>query len=1038
MKKKIKLFNYATNPTIAELSPTSIPKNNLKIAYLNVCGLTDVKLSALTSKLDDQTLLFISETWYIDHEKRKSNPLILASTPFYAKYSFRRQDHGMIIMASPILVETLAIKIVAITSYSIKIMIGDSLRLAGVYFPPSMTAKCMLDELDVLSDTSLLIGDFNIRLGSITEDIVSGPKDRLNLLSSFLGAYNMSILKPININNAKSRVDHIFVTKFLINHINPTSFIVDKAPIPTDHPLLSLNIHFNFNMNSSISKDSKPTIRYSISNLEKFPTISNQFCKNVEALSTSLEELIQSNNISLNVQSDELIEILDNALTDIIQTCLEETVGTYRPSRSSNPSSNISHTALSNQKAILIYKQFMKNNGYKKNTPIQTCDDKQIITLDKAYTYYSNFFGSSPNKSNPNTLTKKKKVNEFKEVPSNPKPILNSPFNTSLVKWAIENYPRNKSPGLDGIDNRILRHLLDVDPFINCLTTLYQQCYLTGNTPERWNLSVIYPIRKDNNKKTTSFNDLRPISLTMIFRRLFEKILLIELYNSNIAIDRGQAGFRSGFSCLTQILSSNETYFKGKQVKVFIDLKSAYDNVSIPILITKLQKKQLAIKMVEIIYSLFNNCKSTVAINGCLTNQFSLKHGLLQGSLLSPWLFNIFIDDLAADINEQYLEYPIPPCLLFADDIQLQAGTEAEMHNLLDLVGKWCMRNCMEINISKCGLLLPRHMKMITHFSVNSDPIPRVSSYKYLGLIFLENGNIDIIDHLSRKRKQAVAIIESLSKDISTKIWPECIKLNIYKIFVRSLFEYAAPLIIAYIETRNPGHKKILNKSIAELEGCQKEAIRWIFSTKKSYRILLSLSGLAPVSNRLNDLLTQFSCQLKNINNSSPLAQVIASNCISPMLQKIVSALPSPSVSINDVIKINNRKKIEHLSTICLLAKYIPRTARSKSGYEKCLTIPNPNLRNAAIRWRANHYGQNNSCAKCEVKFKRTHVTDCPTFSKEYLTLVGPLGLEQFKKQKEIYENFTILDHILNQGDYPLFEKLIKKLDQQLTKSVFS
>ena len=58
-------------------------------------------------------------------------------------------------------------------------------------------------------------------------------------------------------------------------------------------------------------------------------------------------------------------------------------------------------------------------------------------------------------------------------------------------------------------------------------------------------------------------------------------------------------------------------------------------------------------------------------MNGQLSNSVPILKGLFQGSVLSPWLFAIFIDDLAAAING--VDPTVPPkAFLFADDIQLR------------------------------------------------------------------------------------------------------------------------------------------------------------------------------------------------------------------------------------------------------------------------------------------------------------------------------------------------------------------------------
>jgi len=53
-------------------------------------------------------------------------------------------------------------------------------------------------------------------------------------------------------------------------------------------------------------------------------------------------------------------------------------------------------------------------------------------------------------------------------------------------------------------------------------------------------------------------------------------------------------------------------------------------------------------------------CTTRILVNQEFTNEIVLERGLLQGSILSSLLFNIFIDDLAMEITQQY-----PPIVSF-------------------------------------------------------------------------------------------------------------------------------------------------------------------------------------------------------------------------------------------------------------------------------------------------------------------------------------------------------------------------------------
>ena len=170
-------------------------------------------------------------------------------------------------------------------------------------------------------------------------------------------------------------------------------------------------------------------------------------------------------------------------------------------------------------------------------------------------------------------------------------------------------------------------------------------------------------------------NTFKPISLTSMLRRCFEKILLQTLsqgayFKSVMTFSPLQAGFRKGFSTLSHALLSNDAAHFGIKIRVFIDLIQAYDRVSIALLLQKLREKNACLLLLSLIGALFTDCSSQVVINGVLSESFTRKFGLFQGSLLAPWLFDIYIDDVANCIAMlQDEDNPILPGLFFADDI---------------------------------------------------------------------------------------------------------------------------------------------------------------------------------------------------------------------------------------------------------------------------------------------------------------------------------------------------------------------------------
>jgi len=87
---------------------------------------------------------------------------------------------------------------------------------------------------------------------------------------------------------------------------------------------------------------------------------------------------------------------------------------------------------------------------------------------------------------------------------------------------------------------------------------------------------------------------------------------------------------------------------------VFINLKNAYDKVMHKKLFEKLNKYGINPKIIGTIKLLYSYAKLKISNDSDIIN---VNNGVLQGSLISPLLFDLYINDLLIELNNNNLCY---------------------------------------------------------------------------------------------------------------------------------------------------------------------------------------------------------------------------------------------------------------------------------------------------------------------------------------------------------------------------------------------
>ena len=177
-------------------------------------------------------------------------------------------------------------------------------------------------------------------------------------------------------------------------------------------------------------------------------------------------------------------------------------------------------------------------------------------------------------------------------------------------------------------------------------------------------------------------------------------------------------------------------------------------------------------KFVNIMRSLYSNITESVKLhNGGTSNEFDISIGLLQGCNLSPYLFNLYINDLCkildqANIDPVSLKSKKISSLMCADDMLILSNTECGMQKALDILDEYCSKCQLVVNPDKTKIVIFNKKQMDIDVEYRGNKLSVATEYAYLGLNIHKSGSfLPAIKELRRKAQKAYFQVKAVLKD---------------------------------------------------------------------------------------------------------------------------------------------------------------------------------------------------------------------------------------------------------------------------------
>jgi hypothetical protein len=265
--------------------------------------------------------------------------------------------------------------------------------------------------------------------------------------------------------------------------------------------------------------------------------------------------------------------------------------------------------------------------------------------------------------------------------------------------------------------------------------------------------ALVTPVLKRSDLDSGLQSNYRPISNLPIAAKVLERVAARRL-NEHIetvnALDPFQSAYRANFStetALIKVISDFASVLDDGHAVVLIslDISSAFDTVCHEILLSRLAEAGVEGKALQWFSSYLSERYQTVVFKEERSMPVKCLHGVPQGSVLGPILFNLYVAPLGRYLTENGINHHI-----YADDIliymtltgsyEIDTTVEKLYQTALDYIADWLIKQRLAINAAKtqCLLLQNRRSRayILPLLQISNLPlaIQTTGTLKYLGV----------------------------------------------------------------------------------------------------------------------------------------------------------------------------------------------------------------------------------------------------------------------------------------------------------------
>jgi len=400
-----------------------------------------------------------------------------------------------------------------------------------------------------------------------------------------------------------------------------------------------------------------------------------------------------------------------------------------------------------------------------------------------------------------------------------PTDLLDRMFEKRRICDVVKSFGPLKAPGPDGIQPITIQKTWGIiGPIV---LRILRACHKLNYTPEIWMEANGIFLPKPGKTDYHSPKSFRTITLTSIFLKIHEKCVKwymdFDLDLPSLSSEK-QYGFKKGCStetALHKVVRCIEKRIakKGFVMGTFLDIEGAFDNISFDAISRAIHNSPIDETTAGWISYMVNNRYVSITHKNKRT-KIRITRGCPQGGILSPFLWNLVVDDLLG-----YSANEIPGYLqAFADDlVSLVEGQDlsvirARSQKTVNTIETWCKANGLNISALKTKTVMFTRKNKWTPpkpLKVGGIEIELSSSVKFLGVTL--DKKLTFKNHINNITKKATASLMQCKRAVGPTwgLSPQTCNW-MYRTAIRPILSYSSVIWINAL--KNQSNTKKLEK----------------------------------------------------------------------------------------------------------------------------------------------------------------------------------------------------------------------------------